>query len=171
MAEPKKSRTMTISVKQDITALVEQYGKYAWILHDKDVLPDTGELKDPHYHIFLEFPNARSLNSVASELDVPPNMVQIVRDKKGILKYFTHQNSPEKYQYDVSEIHCNFDIESATASLDMMSVLKLLDGAGDMPEFIAGLVKRGMTGNPVTNLVNCFKLWNIRKGSNTNDIT
>lgn len=164
-----RSRTVTISVKQDITNIIEQYGKYAWILHDKDV-DKEGELKDPHYHIYLEFPNARSLNSIAEELNIPPNMIEVVRDKNGILKYLTHANNPEKYQYDISEIHSNFDIEVATASLDMMSVLKILDSSDSISEFVAGLVKRGMTGNPLSNLSHCFKLWAFRKGSDTNDI-
>lgn len=31
--------------------------KYAYILHDKDIEEDTGELKKPHYHLWLEFPS------------------------------------------------------------------------------------------------------------------
>jgi hypothetical protein len=164
-----KTRCMTISLKQDITKEVEQYGKYAWILHDKDVILETGELKDAHYHYYLEFPNARSINSVADELGIEPNFIEVVRDKKGILNYLIHAKNPDKYQYDISEVHSNFDLGAATASLDMLSVLNLLDDSDDIKQFISEVVKRGMTGNPITNLCNIFKLWNIRKGKE-NDI-
>ena len=164
-----KTRCMTISLKQDITKEVEQYGKYAWILHDKDVILETGELKDAHYHYYLEFPNARSINSVADELGIEPNFIEVVRDKKGILNYLIHAKNPDKYQYDISEVHSNFDLGAATASLDMLSVLNLLDDSDDIKQFISEVVKRGMTGNPIINLCNIFKLWNIRKGKE-NDI-
>ena len=165
-----KTRCMTISLKQDITKEIEQYGKYAWILHDKDIILETGELKEAHYHYYLEFPNARSINSVASELGIEPNFIEVVRDKKGILNYLTHAKNPEKHQYDISEVHSNFDLQTAVASLDMLSVLNLLDDSDDIKQFISEVVKRGMTGNPITNLCNIFKLWGIRKGSNANDI-
>lgn len=158
-----RSRTVTISVKQDITSLIEQYGKYAWILHDKDTNKETGELIDPHYHIYLEFPNARSLDAVANELGIAPNFVEIVRDKKGILNYLTHNNNPEKYQYDISEVHSNFDIKTSTEVLTMMSVLDFVDTSETFSEFIVHLVKLGMTGNVVSNLCNCIKLWKMRR--------
>lgn len=165
-----KTRCMTFSLKQDITKDIENYGKYAWILHDKDVIPETGELKDPHYHYYLEFSNARSINSVANELGIEPNFIEVVRDKKGILNYLIHAKNPEKYQYDISDVHSNFDLSVAVASLDMLSVLNLLDSSEDIKTFIAEVVKRGMTGNPITNLCNIFKLWNIRKGSHYDDV-
>lgn len=154
-----KTRTVTMSLKQDITHLVEQYPKYAWILHDKDFNPDTGGLKEPHYHIYLEFPNPRSLNAIASELGIEPHMIEVVRNKQGILAYLTHSRSPEKYQYDVSEVHSNFEIKRIEEALTMIVILKLVQEVGSFDEFVAEVTKRGLTGNPLSNLSYCHRLW------------
>lgn len=166
-----RSRTVTISVKQDITELIEQYGKYAWILHDKDIHEEDvkdedgnithvkGELKDPHYHIYLEFPNARGINSIANELGIAPNMVQIVRNKSGLIDYLTHRRSPDKHQYDDNEIHSNFEISRTEEPLTMIVVHKLLTDCKSFEEFISELTHRGLTGNPVITYTNCRTLW------------
>lgn len=83
-----------------------QHDKYAYICHDKD---KTAERK--HYHYVLLFDNPRSLKSIANDLELPVTMLERVHSKKGILDYLTHENDPNKYHYDLSEIHSNFDIE------------------------------------------------------------
>lgn len=159
-----KTRTVTISLKQDITSIVEQYGKYAWILHDKDVT-EHGELKDSHYHIYLEFPNPRSINSIANELGIEPHMIEVVRNKQGILAYLTHSRSPEKYQYDISEVHSNFEIKRIEDNLTMITILKLIEESDTFNEFVAEVTKRGMTGNPLSNLSHCIRLWDSIKNN------
>ena len=159
-----KTRTVTMSLKQDITGLVEQYPKYAWIKHDKDFDRETGELKDEHFHIYLEFPNPRSLNAIANELGIESNMIEVVRNKDGILNYLTHARSPEKYQYDISEVHSNFEIKRIEDALTMITILRLLKDVATFDEFVAEVTKRGMSGNPLANLSYCSRLWrNVRE--------
>lgn len=109
-----KRRNFTLSINKDISSLiskVEQTPYYAWIIHDKDINPETGEIIEPHVHVYLEFKNPRSYASVADQLDVAENMVCKVIDKNGILQYLIHKNQPEKYQYNFTDIHANFDLE------------------------------------------------------------
>lgn len=87
---------------------------YAYIKHDKD---STGKVvpSDPesgiHYHFYLEFANARSYASVATELGVPVTMLQGIKvNKKAILQYLTHENDSSKYHYSLDEIHSNFNV-------------------------------------------------------------
>ena len=155
-----KTRVVTISLKQDITKLVEQYPKYAWILHDKDVHLETGEVKDPHYHIYLEFPNPRSINSIAKEFGIEPNFIEVVRNKQGILAYLTHSRSPEKWQYAVNEVHSNFEIKRIEDDLSMIVILKLCEECSTFAEFVAEVTKRGVKGNPLSNLSHCHRIWN-----------
>lgn len=101
-----KRRNYTFALTKDndrIIKIVEKYPKYAYIKHDKD----NAEI---HYHYYIEFPNPRSINSVATELSIPDNMLEQVYSKKGILAYLTHENSPDKHHYDTSEIISNFDV-------------------------------------------------------------
>lgn len=101
-----KRRNYTFALTKDnerIIKIVEKYPKYAYIKHDKD---DA----EVHYHYYIEFPSPRSLDAVAKELDIPPNMLEQVYSKKGILQYLTHENAHDKHHYDVSEIKTNMDL-------------------------------------------------------------
>ena len=103
-----KRRNFTLSIKNDIESfipLVEQCTQFAWIIHDRDT--DT----ERHIHAYIEFTNPRSFQSVADLLNVPENMVCKIIDKNAILQYLIHKNQPDKFQYDFSEIHSNFDLE------------------------------------------------------------
>jgi hypothetical protein len=53
-------------------------------------------------------------------VDFLENMIEKVYDKRGILQYLTHENQPEKYHYDKSEVHANFDFESETRQHDIL---------------------------------------------------
>ena len=87
---------------------------YAYIKHDKDnrdkVIPSDPE-SGIHYHFYLEFPNARSYASVATDLGIPVTMLQGIKvSKKAILQYLTHENDPNKHHYSPEEIHSNFNV-------------------------------------------------------------
>lgn len=87
---------------------------YAYIKHDNDT-PGKVVASDPesgiHYHFYLEFANARSFASVATELGIPVTMLQGIKvNKKAILQYLTHENDPSKHHYSPSDIHANFDV-------------------------------------------------------------
>lgn len=81
-------------------------------LHDKDVNPD-GSIKKPHYHLILIYSGPTSYNVVLAltkKLNAPiPKALEAVR---GMYRYFTHKDNPEKYQYDEKDIEClnGFDI-------------------------------------------------------------
>lgn len=106
-----KRRNYTFALTKEnerIIPIVEKYPKFAYIKHDKDKDAET------HYHYYIEFPNPRSLASIAGELGIPAHMIEAVYDKKGILAYLTHENAPDKHHYDKSEIISNFDVEIET---------------------------------------------------------
>lgn len=73
-------------------------------LHDKDT-NITGEKKKPHYHILMCYSGPTSFNVVSKlseKLNAPiPKYIDNVR---GAVRYFTHKDNPEKYQYDEKEM-------------------------------------------------------------------
>lgn len=73
-------------------------------LHDKDINPD-GTSKKAHYHVLVTYDGPKSFNSIneyVSELNQPiPMPVESVR---GQYRYFTHEDNPEKAQYNKSDI-------------------------------------------------------------------
>jgi len=76
-------------------------------LHDKDTNP-TGETKKPHYHIILCYSGPTTYNAVAKFTTGIFNgtVPQPLESVRGMYRYFTHQDNPEKYQYDEHGILC-----------------------------------------------------------------
>lgn len=106
---------------------VPQAPFYAYIKHDKDMGYNSPEdIKNPemgiHYHFYLEYKNARSFASVATELGIPVTLLQGIKvSKSAILQYLTHENDPNKHHYSPDEIHANFNVVEArdTAQFDI----------------------------------------------------
>lgn len=86
-----------------------------WILHDKDKF-DNGELKKPHYHVYLDFGNnsnhdcddiAQFLhveNMQFNEYVINKPVQQVRKCKAACERYFMHDGFPG-FRYPLSEIH------------------------------------------------------------------
>ena len=73
-------------------------------LHDKDVNP-TGEAKKAHYHILLVYSGPTTYNAVAKfTASLNATIPQALESVRGMYRYFSHKDNPEKYQYDEREI-------------------------------------------------------------------
>ena len=73
-------------------------------LHDKDVNP-TGEAKKAHYHILLVYSGPTTYNAVAKfTASLNATIPQALESVRGMYRYFSHKDNPEKYQYDEHEI-------------------------------------------------------------------
>lgn len=76
------------------------------INHDKD-LNEQGEPAEIHTHIYLEYTNPRKITTVANLLGVEPNFIEIIRNKKGYLRYLTHKDEQDKHIYQAEEVYTN----------------------------------------------------------------
>lgn len=73
-------------------------------LHDKDTNP-TGEAKKAHYHIVLVYSGPTTYNAVAKfTAKLNATIPQDLESVRGMYRYFTHKDNPEKYQYEESDI-------------------------------------------------------------------
>lgn len=78
-------------------------------LHDRDINPDTGEVKKPHYHCVILFDGSKSqkqvhdlLKSSLSErcpLPIPTHSV------RGSVRYFCHLDDKDKAVYDPAKCY------------------------------------------------------------------
>ncbi len=73
-------------------------------LHDKDMNAD-GEQKKPHYHVVLQFTGNKAYQQIVDMIE-PLNCPapQRVNSLKGQVRYFLHQDNPEKAQYKKSDL-------------------------------------------------------------------
>lgn len=97
-------------------------------LHDKDVNP-TGELKKPHYHVIISFPGPTTFKCVQELSDniLSGVLVKPIESIRGMYRYFTHKDNPEKFQYNESDIILlnGFDPSNILSNSDE-SAIKLL---------------------------------------------
>ena len=102
-----KKRIWTIvlypeSAPKDWREIIKQSGIIFAVspLHDRDINAD-GTPKKPHHHLILAYSGPTTYNNVKSfcdELNQPiPKPLESVR---GMYRYFTHEENPEKAQYD-----------------------------------------------------------------------
>lgn len=109
----------------------ENYSKYAFIKHDKDLL-DDGTLKKEHYHIVITFSNYRWRNAIATELGITINYLEKIRNLENALKYLIHYNNSNKYQYDIEDVQGTLkqkliNIINTQDKTESEKVLELLD--------------------------------------------
>lgn len=103
-------------------------------LHDSDI-NENGEKKKAHYHILFAYKGNKSfeqMDEIARMLHSP--IPQRVNSLVGATRYLTHQDNPEKYQYNISDIKVfgGFDLDGnlAMSSGDKRQILR------DMIQFI-----------------------------------
>lgn len=75
-------------------------------LHDKDKnIGEIEEIKKAHYHILLCFNGPTTynrVNKICEKLNSP--IPKRVLSPIGLIRYFTHKDNPEKYQYNEDDI-------------------------------------------------------------------
>ncbi len=75
------------------------------ILHDKDKKEGSEELKEPHFHVLINLNNAMTERAVQKLFpSTQSTLSQIMRDKSNCFCYLTHEDVPDKHQYDEKDI-------------------------------------------------------------------
>lgn len=85
-----------------LTNIVDKYDSYAYIIHDKDIIEDTGELKKEHMHVVIYFKNKKELSELAKEVTIPENYIKVWDKKTKALRYLIHADHLDKAQYSTS---------------------------------------------------------------------
>lgn len=111
MAENTKKRNWTFvlypeSAPEDWRDKLKLSGLMAAIspLHDRDLNP-TGEAKKAHFHVLLVYSGPTTYNAVAKfTASLNATVPQALESVRGMYRYFTHKDNPEKFQYQEEEI-------------------------------------------------------------------
>ena len=104
----------------DVVRLVKECSDSAYILHDKDTWDEMsiqsweneegscpfgiGELKTPHIHAVVRYPNARYLDSVKKDFGI--TSIRKCQSLRGMLRYLTHMDYEDKFQYGPELVQC-----------------------------------------------------------------
>lgn len=111
----KKSKNFTLELYPEwqyiamvLTYITSNYD-YAMILHNKDIDSESGKPKKDHIHAVIRCPSRRRLSSVKNEFaekGVAKNLINTCNER-AMIRYLTHIDDKEKYQYDRAEIKTN----------------------------------------------------------------
>lgn len=81
---------------------IKTHYNYCLILHDLDT-KETGETKKPHYHVVLDFSNAKWNTALSQELNISTQFIQQCNNFEHALEYLIHYNDDTKHQYDINK--------------------------------------------------------------------
>lgn len=93
--------------------LMEGGYRYAAIKHDCDKWEDgdedlgkhkVGSKKKAHWHVVLNFPQARWSTALVKELGIKANYIRKCDNFDGALLYLVHEGYQEKYQYEFDKV-------------------------------------------------------------------
>lgn len=108
-----------------LEVLKNQYSidKWVYILHDKD-LKEDGTPKNPHWHIYLHFDNARQFKYIAKWFGIPVSFVSKIKGRFcDAVSYAIHKNRPNKFQYSTDELkYKNVDISLELAQSEVKGI-------------------------------------------------
>lgn len=118
----RKTRAWTFELYEDSCnpnweeIMIESHVQFAYAYHDKDLLPN-GEAKKPHYHVMEYFEGPQTYKvalELANRVGCANGVIQPVSSVRGMIRYFTHKDSPDKYQYNDSivQVRNGFDIDN-----------------------------------------------------------
>lgn len=98
----------------DFNEIIEKIKKYcnyySYIIHNKDIDDETGEVKKAHCHLICEFGKKRTIKGVHNlfnSLSLEMRFIDIVTSENSITRYLLHLDDKDKYQYNVFEIVTN----------------------------------------------------------------
>lgn len=122
-----QSRKVDIVIRKNIKISIDkiksycnrEFERYAFIEHEHDKKPSTGEVEGVHYHICgdmygSKIPFSTRLNTLCEFFGFDnSNGIQIdqYRSFEGALQYLTHKNQPDKSQHKPDEIYHNLTKE------------------------------------------------------------
>lgn len=93
----------------EIIKCIEKFNEYAYITHDSDFNEDNTP-KKIHIHYVIRCQTPRSINSIANELGVSLESVQIGKNFKTLIRYLIHLDNDEKTAYSADKIYTNISL-------------------------------------------------------------
>lgn len=112
--------------KEVIDLLSNPNGEYRSVgcCHNMDVYESgehKGEFKKPHFHFIVKFKNPQYISGVSTEFAIDERFIQFTDGWNNSARYLLHWGTPDKYQYDPTDLVGTLKSE----------VLKLIDDTTD----------------------------------------
>lgn len=90
--------------------------EFAFIKHDKDIKNlVTGEINKAHWHIYFKTYSRKTKSSIAKVFGISKEqielLIQFATNEISLIRYLVHKDDPDKYQYDIKDIHTNINIQ------------------------------------------------------------
>lgn len=121
---------------------VKHIKDYALIVHDKDV-DKEGKPVLPHLHCAVRLDNANRAKTLSHWIiekgaNIQESNIEFAKGRfMHMLAYLTHENAPEKHQYDDSEVISNFEWKKEVEKIpftNMENLMELIE-SGEIREY------------------------------------
>lgn len=91
---------------QKLKTTLKEFPFWGWVEHQPD---KATEDSDRHFHLhgILRTAGSRSIKQVSDTLGLPPNYIQVCRNKRSMMRYFRHLDDPDKIQYPEEAVHAS----------------------------------------------------------------
>jgi len=131
---------------------------YYFILHDKDINNDTGEIVRPHYHLVFTTAKRVRLGTILNRISKILNIaklgitIDVAFNYNYHIRYLIHLDDQNKYQYSINYITTNYEkgLEFAQRSkTDKVDADTLIESCGQTKSRIALMRLIGI-GNYIT---------------------
>lgn len=119
---PQATRFFLVMYEEPTLELIGSFGvkEYAYIRHDFDEWTQedenenaehkAGTLKKTHWHLYISTRTRRTINAVRKHFNNA--LAKFAESEFGCVRYLTHIDYPEKYQYEIMAIKSNMDVTS-----------------------------------------------------------
>lgn len=106
--------------------IIDKNFRYKAITHDRDT-DENGELKKTHVHVVVKLDSTMTNAWLAEKLEIKENYIQKIYSLKGALDYLTHRYTPDKFQYDETDLIGDLELYDNKAECEDMKLKGLLD--------------------------------------------
>lgn len=100
--------TESYDVKEVLLDIRGYFNEWSFIVHDRDINEETGEIKKSHIHVVCY--KGSSVNGITvinrySRLGVPVEHMYAISSYRAQIRYLLHLDHPEKVQYREEEVY------------------------------------------------------------------
>lgn len=113
---------------KEVLRILKSMGKYAYIVHDKDIYSKedydkyiskynkepsfhVGDHKKVHTHFILKRENAMTGSAFVKKTGIPLNFCEEIQNERSCCRYLLHTDDEDKFQYNKNEVKCSKNYE------------------------------------------------------------
>ena len=141
--------------------LEDTFTDLAYITHDMDA-DESGTIKKAHIHWCGKRETPAPITTISNALGVKANSIEFCGNWKSSLRYLTHADSPDKFQYPLENVTANFDYKTAIeGNKEAVKARKIYNHINDCPSTTMNALAEWCFANDLwSEFRRSYAIWN-----------